>query len=113
MIEKTVAVTTADGSMETFVVHPAVEEILGHRTYPSVGDLPAAAELAVVSVGRESVLEVVSAGRARVLPGQQQQGAGVDLGALEEAAEGQLREGAQTLRVHIGNRDRATFIGKF
>jgi acetyltransferase len=44
-----------------FVVHPAVEKILGRRTYPSVADLPEIPDLAVVSVGRESVLEVVSA----------------------------------------------------
>lgn len=45
---------------EIFVVHPSVEEILGHRTFPSVGALPKAPDLAVISVGRESVLEVVT-----------------------------------------------------
>ncbi len=45
---------------EIFVVHPSVEEILGHRTFPRVDALPKAPELAVVSVGRESVLEVVT-----------------------------------------------------
>jgi acetyltransferase len=38
------------------LVHPKVPEILGHRTFPSVADLPEIPELAVISVGRDRVL---------------------------------------------------------
>jgi acetyltransferase len=40
------------------LVHPKVEEILGHRTFPRVADLPETPELAVISVGRDRVLPV-------------------------------------------------------
>ena len=44
-----------------YVVHPKVAEILGHRTYAQVGDLPEVPDLAVISVGRERVLPVFTA----------------------------------------------------
>jgi len=44
-----------------YVVHPRVAEILGHRTYSQVGDLPEVPDLAVISVGRENVLPVFAA----------------------------------------------------
>jgi acetyltransferase len=44
-----------------YVVNPKVAEILGHRTYSQVGDLPEAPDLAVISVGRENVLPVFAA----------------------------------------------------
>jgi acyl-CoA synthetase (NDP forming) len=44
-----------------FVVHPKVPEILGHKTYPSVAELPEIPELAIISVGRERVLPVFAA----------------------------------------------------
>ncbi len=44
-----------------YVVHPKVAEILGHRTYSQVGDLPEVPDLAVISVGREDVLPVFTA----------------------------------------------------
>jgi acetate---CoA ligase (ADP-forming) len=40
------------------LVHPKVPEILGHRTYPRVADLPEVPDLAVISVGRDRVLSV-------------------------------------------------------
>jgi acyl-CoA synthetase (NDP forming) len=39
-----------------YLVHPKVPEILGHRTYPRVADLPEVPDLAVISLGRERVL---------------------------------------------------------
>jgi acyl-CoA synthetase (NDP forming) len=42
-----------------YLVHPKVKEILGHRTYPRVADLPEAPDLAVVSLGRERVVPAV------------------------------------------------------
>ncbi len=39
-----------------YLVHPQVPEILGHRTYPRVADLPEIPDLAVISLGRERVL---------------------------------------------------------
>ena len=44
-----------------YVVHPEVAEILGHKTYSQVGDLPEVPDLAVISVGRENVLPVFAA----------------------------------------------------
>ncbi len=44
-----------------YVVHPKVAEILGHRTYSQVRDLPETPDLAVISVGRENVLPVFAA----------------------------------------------------
>ena len=44
-----------------YVVHPKVEEICGHRTYPDVDSLPEAPDLAVISVGRDRVLSVFEA----------------------------------------------------
>ncbi|MGA2026291.1 MAG: acetate--CoA ligase family protein [Syntrophobacteraceae bacterium] len=44
-----------------YVVHPKVAEILGHRTYSRVGDLPEVPDLAVISVGRKDVLPVFAA----------------------------------------------------
>ncbi len=41
-----------------YLVHPKVPDILGHRTYPSVADLPEVPELAVISLGRDRVLPV-------------------------------------------------------
>ncbi|MCL4504141.1 MAG: acetate--CoA ligase family protein [Deltaproteobacteria bacterium] len=38
-----------------YLVHPKVTEILGHRTYPRVADLPEVPDLAVISLGRERV----------------------------------------------------------
>ena len=40
-----------------YVVHPKVAEILGHRTYSQVGDLPEVPDLAVISVGRKDVID--------------------------------------------------------
>ncbi len=40
------------------LVHPKVEEILGHRTFSRVADLPETPDLAVISVGRDRVLPV-------------------------------------------------------
>jgi acetyltransferase len=45
---------------EILVVHPSVPDILGHDTFPSVDALPEVPELAVVSVGRDGVFNVVS-----------------------------------------------------
>ncbi len=45
-----------------YVVHPSVSEILGHRTYRSVAEVPQVPELAVISVGRDRVLPVVQDG---------------------------------------------------
>ncbi|MGQ9920854.1 MAG: acetate--CoA ligase family protein [Desulfobacca sp.] len=42
-----------------YVVHPQAEEILGHRVYPRVEDLPEVPDLAVIAVGRDLVLSVV------------------------------------------------------
>lgn len=42
-----------------YVVHPSAEEILGHRTYRTVADVPQVPDLAVVSVGRDRVVPVV------------------------------------------------------
>jgi acetate---CoA ligase (ADP-forming) len=42
------------------VVHPKVPEILGHKTYPGVADLPETPELAIISVGRDRVLPIFS-----------------------------------------------------
>jgi len=41
-----------------YVVHPKVPEILGHKTYASVGELPEVPDCAVISVGRDRVLPV-------------------------------------------------------
>lgn len=41
-----------------YVVHPGVAEILGYRTYSKVSDIPEVPDLAVISVGRDSVLPV-------------------------------------------------------
>ncbi len=40
------------------LVHPKVPEILGHRTFPGVAELPEIPDLAVISVGRDRVLPV-------------------------------------------------------
>lgn len=42
-----------------YVVHPQAEEILGHKVYPRVQDLPEVPPVAVIAVGRDLVLEVV------------------------------------------------------
>lgn len=44
---------------QIFVVHPEATEILGHRVYPRVADLPEVPELAVISLGRDRVLPAV------------------------------------------------------
>lgn len=44
-----------------YVVHQKVSEILGHRTYSRIGDLPEVPDLAVISVGRDNVLPVFAA----------------------------------------------------
>jgi acetyltransferase len=41
-----------------YLVHPKVPEILGHKTFKNVAELPEIPELAVISVGRERVLPV-------------------------------------------------------
>jgi len=41
-----------------YVVHPKVDEILGHQTFANVTVLPEVPEMAVISVGRERVLPV-------------------------------------------------------
>ena len=43
-----------------YVVHPKVSEILGHTTYSTVSELPEAPDLAVISVGRDRVLQVLT-----------------------------------------------------
>ncbi len=42
-----------------YLVHPKVKEILGHRTCPRVADLPEAPDLAVISLGRDRVVQAV------------------------------------------------------
>lgn len=42
-----------------FVVHPEAVEILGHRVFARVQDLPEVPELAVIALGRDRVLPVV------------------------------------------------------
>jgi acetate---CoA ligase (ADP-forming) len=42
-----------------YLVHPKVPEILGHKTYPRVAELPEAPDLAVISLGRERVVAAV------------------------------------------------------
>jgi acyl-CoA synthetase (NDP forming) len=44
---------------EVFVVHPQADEILGHKAYPSVLDLPATPDLAVIALARDRVLHVL------------------------------------------------------
>ncbi len=44
---------------KVFVVHPEAEEILGHRAYRRVQELPEVPELAVIALGRDRVLPVV------------------------------------------------------
>jgi acetyltransferase len=41
-----------------YVVHPKVTEILGHKAYAQVGDLPEAPDVAIISVGRDNALPV-------------------------------------------------------
>lgn len=41
-----------------YLVHPKVDEILGHKTYARVDELPEAPELAILSVGRDRILPV-------------------------------------------------------
>lgn len=43
-----------------YVVHPQAEEILGYKVYPRVEDLPEVPDLAVIAVGRDLVLPVVT-----------------------------------------------------
>lgn len=43
-----------------YVVHPKVSEILGHPTCSTVSELPEAPDLAVISVGRDRVLQVLT-----------------------------------------------------
>jgi acetate---CoA ligase (ADP-forming) len=45
-------------SGQIYVVHPKVAEILGHKTFAKVTDLPEVPDMAVISVGRERVLPV-------------------------------------------------------
>ena len=47
-----------------YLVHPKVPEILGHRTYPRLADLPEVPDLAVISLGRERVLPAFQEGAA-------------------------------------------------
>jgi acetyltransferase len=44
-----------------YVVNPKAAEILGHRTYSEVRNIPEVPDLAVISVGRENVLPVFAA----------------------------------------------------
>ena len=39
-----------------YLVHPKVPDIMGHKTYPRVADLPEVPDLAVISLGRERVV---------------------------------------------------------
>jgi len=54
-----------------YLVHPKTPEILGHRCYRDVSELPEIPDLAVISVGRDRVLpafaECVNQGIARVI----------------------------------------------
>ncbi|HSO71928.1 MAG TPA: CoA-binding protein, partial [Thermodesulfobacteriota bacterium] len=43
---------------KVYVVHPKAEEILDQKVYPRVQDLPEVPELAIIAVGRDTVLEV-------------------------------------------------------
>jgi acyl-CoA synthetase (NDP forming) len=43
---------------KVYVVHPKAEEILGLKVYPRIQNLPEVPELAVIAVGRDSVLPV-------------------------------------------------------
>lgn len=45
-------------SGQIYVLHPKVAEILGHKTFAKVADLPEVPDMAVISVGRERVLPV-------------------------------------------------------
>ena len=40
-----------------FLVHPKVPDIMGYKTYPRVADLPEVPDLAVISLGRERVVD--------------------------------------------------------
>jgi acyl-CoA synthetase (NDP forming) len=40
-----------------YLVHPKVPDIMGHKTYPRVADLPEVPDLAVISLGRERVVD--------------------------------------------------------
>lgn len=54
-----------------YLVHPKVPEILGHRCYANISELPEIPDLAVISVGRDRVLpafaECVNRGITRVV----------------------------------------------
>jgi acyl-CoA synthetase (NDP forming) len=40
-----------------YLVHPKVPDIMGHKTYPRVADLPEVPDLAVISLGRDRVVD--------------------------------------------------------
>ncbi len=40
-----------------YLVHPKVPDIMGYKTYPRVADLPEVPDLAVISLGRERVVD--------------------------------------------------------
>ncbi len=54
-----------------YVVHPEAPEILGHKTYSRISDLPEAPDLAIMSVGRDRILpafeECVERGAKRAI----------------------------------------------
>ena len=43
-----------------YLVHPKIPELLGHRTYHKVADLPEVPDLAVISLGRDRVVPAVA-----------------------------------------------------
>lgn len=52
-------ISAAGFAGDVFVVHPEVDSVAGVRAYPSLADLPAPAELAVIAVPAASCAEVV------------------------------------------------------
>jgi acetyltransferase len=56
-------------SRHIYLVHPKVPEILGYKTYPKVAALPEIPDLAVISLGRERVLDTAESAPGTVLSG--------------------------------------------
>lgn len=52
-------IVSADFKGELWVVHPEADQVAGVPAYPSLGELPGTADLAVIAVPAESVTEVV------------------------------------------------------
>ncbi|MDN6605658.1 bifunctional GNAT family N-acetyltransferase/acetate--CoA ligase family protein, partial [Brevibacterium sp.] len=52
-------ITSAKFTGDLWVVHPEADQVAGVQAYPSLGDLPGTADLAVIAVPAESATEVV------------------------------------------------------